>query len=706
MSKKLLIALLFAMLLVSLASVAMAQGDGTVYTIQKDDWLSKIAEKEFGDPLAYAAIVYYNNTMAAEDSTLNNIGDADKLEVGWTIYIPSAAEAEAFMSGEMVAPESFSEAPMLAEMVAAGELPPVEERLPAEPLVVQPIDSVGQYGGTWHRAFTGVNDYHAWGRINYDPMLRWPRDPKDGVQPGLAKDWQWSDGGRTLTLYLREGLKWSDGAPFTVDDIIFWWEAIETDTNLTAAPHAEWKVGGEPMTLEKVNDTTIKLKFAGPNGLAETTGLAFHGNQWPLNFERFGFFAPKHYLEQFHPKYNSAVTDYTQFEAKADDYNVERPVMTAWKLEEWSPGATELLLKRNPYYWKVDVVGNQLPYIDYVHFDLVQDNEAINLLAIAGDIDMQFRRIDLQKYPVYKEEGPKNGYHTALWSSANASVQNFFPNQSYGDPKYRELLQNLKFRQALSLAMDRDLINDVAYLGQAIPRTETVVSSSPCYIPELERYFGEYDPAQAEALLDEIGLTKGADGFRTFPDGSPLELVVETHQLSGAPLDVIELVAENWQAVGLKTAIQTMQRDIYWPRALANEVMIATWSTDRGLVPMVDPIYQIPFDDRSWMAPAYGVWYKTGGQKGEEPTAEFKAAMDLYDEYKTTVAPSRQIEICKELVRNATENLWTIGTVGQDPNLVIIKDNFKNVNESPDFTADWITMAPGTQDPSHYYFAQ
>jgi len=537
-------------------------------------------------------------------------------------------------------------------------------------------------------------------------MLRWPRDPKDPVQPGLAKDWQWSDGGRTLTLFLREGLKWSDGAPFTVDDIIFWWEDIELDENITAAPHAEWVVNGEPMTLEKVDDVTIRLKFAGPNGLAETTGLAFHGNQWPLGFERFGFFAPRHYLEQYHPKYNSALTDYTVFEEMAFDYNVERPVMTPWKLEEWSAGATELVLKRNPYYWKVDVAGNQLPYIDYVHFDLVEDNEAINLLAIAGKLDMQARRIDFQKYPVYQEEGPKNGYHTAIWSSANASTSNFFPNQSYGDPQYRELLQNLKFRQALSLAIDRDLINDVSYLGQAVPRTETVVSSSPCFIPELENYYAEYDPAQAEALLDEIGLAKGSDGFRTFADGSPLELVVETHQLSGAGLDVIELVAENWQAVGLKTAVQTMQRDIYWPRALANEVMIAVWSTDRGLVPMVDPIYQFPFDDRSWMGPAFGVWYKTNGEKGEEPTADFKAAMDLYEEYKTTVEPARQIEICKQLVRNATENLWTIGTVGQDPNLVIIKDNFKNVIESRDFTADWIIMAPGTQDPSHYYFAQ
>ncbi len=712
MSKKSVALLIVFLLLVGLvpATILAAppmQGEGTVYTVQKDDWLSRIAEKEYGDPLAYTAIVHYNNLKAAEDESFTIISDPNSIEVGWTIFLPATADAEAFMAeGSGVAmPSAYSEAPMWADMVASGELPPVEERLPAEPLIVQPVDSVGQYSGTWNRAFTGIKDFHAWGRINYEPMLRWPRNPKDSVQPGLAKNWEFSDGGRTLTLTLREGLKWSDGAPFTVDDIIFWWEAIETNTDITAAPHAEWMVNGEPMTLEKVDDLTIKLKFAGPNGLAETTGLAFHGNQWPLGFERFGFFAPHHYLEQYHPAYN-ADADYILFEEKAFDYNLERPVMTPWQIEEWEAGATELVLKRNPYYWKTDIAGNQLPYFDYVHFDLVEDNEAINLLAIAGDLDMQQRRLDFNKYPVFQENAAAGGYHTALWSSARASWITFFPNQSYTDPAYRELLQNVKFRQALSVAIDRSLINDVTMLGQGEPRTETVVSSSPCFIPELETLNGEYDPASAEALLAEVGLLKSDDGFYTFADGSPLELVIETHFLSGAPLDAIELTAENWNAIGLKTAVETMQRDIFWPRAGANEVMIAVWSTDRGLVPMVDPIYQFPFDERSWMAPAFGTWYKTGGEQGEEPTAEFKASMDLYEEYKITVDSARQVEICKEIVRTASEGHWTIGTIGEDPNLLVVKDKFKNVIEAKDFTADWIIMAPGTQDPSHYYMEQ
>ncbi len=621
--------------------------------------------------------------------TLRNQGTLLALLAGFTL-VAAGAWAQ------------YSEAPMLQEMVASGDLPPVGERLPEEPLVVEPVESVGQYGGTWRRAFKGIKDFHAFGRLNYEPMLRWPRDPKDPVQPGLAKEWTWSEDGTELTLHLRRGLKWSDGAPFTVDDIIFWWEAIETDTNVTAAPHAEWVIDGQPMELTKIDDVTITLAFAGPNGLAETVGLAFHGNQWPLGFERFGFFAPRHYLEQYHPAYNSNVSDYQQFEEKAFDFNIERPAMTPWRVTEWGAGATELVAERNPYYWKVDIEGNQLPYIDRLHFTLVEDNEAANLLAIAGEIDMQTRHMQLSKFPVYAQNAEAGEYHTLLWSNAAASHATFFPNQSYGDPKYRALMQELKFRQALSLAIDRDLINEVVHLGLGTPRTESVVNDSALFQPDIEFYYAEFDLDRARGLLDEIGLPVGGDGVRTFADGSPLELIVEA--VGTGNTDALEIAVEGWNDIGLKTVLKTMTRDVYWPRAGANEVMIATWGTDRGLVPMVDPIYQFPFDERSWMAPAFGTWYKTGGELGEEPPAEMKELMDLYDEYKGNVDSSAQLEIARKLVRLSTERLYTIGTVGMAPGIVVVKDNFKNVVE--EFTADWLIMSPGTQDPSHYYFDQ
>ncbi|MFW5776798.1 MAG: ABC transporter substrate-binding protein [Spirochaetota bacterium] len=625
------------------------------------------------------------------------------LVIAGALFASGEQEGEAPADPMEVAEDAAMEAPMLTEMVEAGELPPLEDRLPAEPRVVEAVDSIGEYGGTWHRAWRGVNDFHAFGRIIYEPVLRWPRDPADPVQPGLAKDWEWNDDGTELTLFFREGLKWSDGEPFTVDDVIFWWEDIETNENITPAIHTEWVVNGEPMELEKVDDATITLKFAGPNGLAETVGLAFHGNQWPLGFERFGFFAPRHYLEDFHPDYNSDMS-YKDFEDAAWEYNTERPSMTAWRITEWEAGADYLVASRNPYYWAVDELGRQLPYIDEVYFYLVEDVAAINTLALQGELDMQHRGIDFSQVSVYMEQADRYDYNVLNWTTAQASFLTFFPNQSYGDEKYRELLQNPKFRQALSLSIDRDLLNEVMFVGQAHPRTITVVEDSALFQPEIENLYAEYDVERANALLDEIGLSMGSDGTRTFPDGSRLELVVETMASSGNTADGIQIVAENWEAVGLETQVDVSTREVYWPRATSNDVMIATWSTDRGLVPMIDPIYQFPFDERSWMAPSWGIWYKTGGEQGREPTDEMKELMDLYDEYATTPDPDAQLEIAKEIVRLSTERLYVISTVGMPPALTIVKDNFHNVQES--HTSDWLIMTPGTMDPAHFWIEQ
>jgi peptide/nickel transport system substrate-binding protein len=612
------------------------------------------------------------------------------------------AKTEAAPATEQAA--SYSEAPMLAEMVKAGTLPPVDERLPKNPMVVEPVESIGEYGGTWHRAFLGQNDFHAFGRLIYESVIRWPRNPSDALQPGLAEKWEWNDDGTELTLYFREGLKWSDGEPFTVDDVIFWWEDIENDTNITAAPHTEWIVDGKPMELEKVDDITLKLKFAAPNGLAETVGLAFHGCQWPLGTERFGFFAPRHYLEQFHPKYTPSAT-YDDFNTKAFNFNPDLPVMYAWKITEWETGGTEMIAERNPYYWKVDPDGQQLPYIDKIQYALVEDNEAINTMAIAGKLDMQHRRIDFSKYTLYQENADAGDYHTLLWTTANASNITLFPNQSYDDPKYRELMQNLAFRQALSLAIDRATINKVSFLDQGIPRTISVVRDSALFQEDLEDYYGEYDPAKAEELLVEAGLVKGDDGVYTFEDGTPVELTVEgSDSVSGGSKDTLELVVENWNAIGLKTVLTISSRDIYWPAANGNQVMIGTWETDRGLVPMVDPIYQFPFDERSWMGPAFGIWYKSGGKEGEEPTGELRDLQKLYDEYRATIDPAKQTEIAIEIVKMTTENLNAIGTVGMSPAMTVVKNNFHNVMEH--FTSDWIIFTPGTMDPPQFWIEE
>jgi peptide/nickel transport system substrate-binding protein len=315
---------------------------------------------------------------------------------------------------------------------------------------------------------------------------------------------------------------------------------------------------------------------------------------------------------------------------------------------------------------------------------------------------MQARAISLTQFPVYQENAEAGNYHMLLWPQATASNATLWFNMSYGDEKYRTLFQDVNFRRAMSHAIDRDTLNQLVFLGQGVPRTETVVPDSACYVPELENVHGEYDVALSQSLLEQAGLVKGGDGFYTFADGSELLLSIETSNTEATLQDSLELISQWWNEAGVRTEVEAMTRDAYWPRATANEVMVATWTTDRGLVPMVDPVYQFPFDERSWMGPAMVVWYKTGGADGMEPTAEIREVMDLYDQYKGTIDPAAQTEICKQIVTIATDQVWTLGTVGLVPNPVVVKNNFMGV--MPNHTADWIIMTPGTMDPAQFWF--
>ena len=598
-------------------------------------------------------------------------------------------------------PTSFKEAPALADLVKQGKLPPVEQRLPENPMVVQPIEEIGQYGGTWRRAFTGVADFHAYGRTVYESMLRWPRDPKDPIGPGLAEKWEFSPDGKQLTLTLRKGLKWSDGEPFTVDDILFWWNDIALNKELSAAPPSEWVINGEPMQVEKLSPEQVRLTFAAPNGLAVQM-LAFHGNQWPLNFERFGFFAPAHYLKQFHPRYTPSITDYQLFNEKADDLNPDRPAMTSWRVTSWKPGDRAIVASRNAYYWKVDPQGNQLPYIDEVRLDLVENTEALNLKAINGELDMQFRRIDISKYSLLQENKQRGDYRVLRWPDANGSQTAFFVNQTYDNDDLRPIFQNLKFRQALSYAINRKRINDGTFFGLGKERNATLIPESPYYDPSTETEFAEFDQARANSLLDEIGLKKGADGFRTLPDGRPLELTIETYQTSGAAFDPIELTRKDWENIGLKAAVKSSPRESFWPRALGNDVAIAVWGTDRAIQPFVDPIYVLPYDNRSWFAPKIGDWYSSRGAKGQKPEGDFAQALELFDQLKSTPDQAKQVELGKQIARIGVDQMWVISTVGVVPSIVVVKNNFRNVPEQA--VTDWIFMSPGNLDPAQFFF--
>ncbi len=602
--------------------------------------------------------------------------------------------------------QGYSEAPALAELVKEGKLPSVEERLPEEPLVVEPVEEIGQYGGTWKRCWTGVADVSGPVRITYDPTLRWSEDGKR-IEPNVAKGWNLSEDCKELILYFREGMRWSDGKPLTADDVLFWFEDVVLNEDLTPVAPI-WLTAGGSAKMEKLDDYTIKLTFSNPNPLIL---------QWFVGVETF---LPKHYLKDFHPKYVvkenlEALTEeegfefwYQLFHAKNDWIsNPERPTHKAWKPINL-PSSSLWTMERNAYYWKVDIAGNQLPYIDHITHTLASDADMVTMKAVMGEIDMQFRHILISNYPLLMENRDKGDYRVIVWDTGDGSNCQLMFNQNYHeDEDMGELIRNKDFRIALSLAINRDEINQLCYFGLGEPRQATVIPSCPTYEEKFAKAYIEYDPEKANDILDELGLNRDKDGFRTFSSGKVAALTIELTQAFGPYVDVAELIKGYWEAVGVKTAIKVEERSLHYTRIRAGLHQIAVWNMDGAFYPqfLTYPYWFIPYAADSRIAPLSGVWYQTGGRGGEEPEGDLKKVISLYDEAIKTADPNERLTLAKEIIKLHSENLWTIGTVGLAPatqGIGVVKNNFRNVPEKA--LSDVTLNSPGNTHPEQYFF--
>lgn len=494
-------------------------------------------------------------------------------------------------------PSSFSEAPVLAERVAAGELPPVEERLPVNPLVIEPTEMIGQYGGVLRGAFTGPGDRQNYERWVIDYTIFWDAGATE-LRPRLAHKWESNEDGSVWTIYLREGLKWSDGEPFTADDYIFWREYIVGNDELV--PAKPWWIiwGGELAEFEKIDDYTFTITFAEPFptwpvNLASTT-VAGH-----LQAGRTGggLYAPAHYLEQFHPDFvGQEAVDKMAEEAGMGSWNLfflskndaamnpEVPVMAPWK-PVTTVASDELVFERNPYFWAVDTAGNQLPYFDGIALELVEELEVLNLRAIAGNYTIQGRHIDFAKLPVIRENQKKGDYFVEFWSSTTRHPVSVMFNMDYNeDPEIAEYtVHNVEFRRALSLAIERDEINETFFLGVGTPSSSCPADTPPFYNSDRwDEQWGRFDPEEANRILDEIGLDqRDAEGFRLLPSGKRLTLRLDA--VSGAFLDypsMGEKIAQTWaQEIGIHMTVNPVERSLWNERSEANQTMVNIFET-------------------------------------------------------------------------------------------------------------------------------
>lgn len=576
----------------------------------------------------------------------------------------------------------YKEAPLLAAKVAAGGLPPVAERLPAKPFVVTPLEQVGTYGGTLRGALTGTADFWGYKTVVRTSLVEWaPGEAK--VVPALAESIDVSPDGRTYTFHLREGLRWSDGQPFTADDVEFYYTAIATNKSLTPNFPQWLTTGGKPVVIKKVDDRTVTFTFEAPSAVLLETMSFTPG---------FDLITPKHYLSQFHPDYvpEAELTAKTKaagfdnwfqlFQARNDTYlNPERPVMAAWQVKQAFP-ESRMIAERNPYYWKVDTEGNQLPYIDRLANDLLADSKVITLRAASGGIDMQYRHITYVDLPVLIDGSEKNNYRIARWAVDGGWVA-MFTNQSHKDPVMRDLIQNVDFRAALSHAVDRAEVNALLYNG--LGKTGNPVSSAgdPFFVEGTGQRFAEFNPDLANQLLDKIGLDKrDAENYRLRPDGKRLEIeILSFPDPTGISVaDAYELVTQAWERVGVRATLRILERALWFERMMAGDFDVS--GTDIAtFLWVLQPDWYVPTLSRTFWAPLYGLWYESRGKSGEEPPPVIRSLQEIYDKIVVTVDPAERAALGQQITKLHDENVWVIGVVQLPFQPVIVSSELINV---------------------------
>lgn len=611
---------------------------------------------------------------------------------------------------------AFNESPMLQERVEAGELPPVEERLPANPLVVEPVERVGKYGGTIRVMTTNPNNFedgiNVMGR---EPLLQF--NPADGstVEPNLVESWEFTPDGQQLTLRLREGVRWSDGHPFTADDLLFWYEDVLMNDELTPVKPAWTRVNGEIMDMVKLNDLEVQLNFAGPY-----SSIVIRLAAWAMENN---FFLPKHYMSQFHPNYVPADELAQKVEAagfnewyelfgarRMLDYfsgiqNPEAPTIRAFKgVRSTADGWVGI---RNPYYWKVDTEGNQLPYVDEVRIDLVADIEMYTMMALAGEVTLAQWNTSLDNFTLYMEYAEDADMRVLLYDTAWPAMARYIFNMNHQDPVMRDIIQDVRFRIALSVAMDRDEINEMVFFGMAEPLQPVLLPrDGRFWSEELAKRHTEFDPAQANELLDEMGLDqRGADGFRLRPDGQVLELEILFWPGEGGPQkrSITELVRYYWQEIGVKVDVREAERTYQQVRREAADFDMTLWHTGQMSDPLaiLNPWHMVP---TTWESGAvyWTEWYNTQGASGEVPPEYVQELFRLWEVMQTSLDPDEVAAAGLELVTIYIDNLYSIGTVGLAGWPILVDNDLRNVPETGLLGWDWVYLS--RYRPEQFFF--
>ncbi len=582
----------------------------------------------------------------------------------------------------------YVETPLLQERVTKGELPPLAERLPKSPLVVDLARrgrEVGKSGGEIVSLVGRARDIRYLSASTYARLVGYREDLT--LQPDLLQDAQ-ADGNRAFTFRLREGHRWSDGQPFTAEDFRFYWEDIANNKELSPAGLPDFLlVDGKGPRFEVIDPQTVRFTWDAPNPRFLPT-LAQPRDPF--------IYRPAHYLKRFHAKYASkAQLDeaakkgklkswagmFNRMDDMFESSNPDLPTLQPWKVLTPAP-ATRFVFERNPFYHRVDSAGQQLPYLDRILLDVAAGG-LMAAKANSGDADLLFRGLSMGDIPILKEGERAKGFRTLMWPYARGSEIALYPNLTATDPVWRALNRDLRFRRALSLGIDRRTLNNSLLFGLGTEGNNTVVRESPLFEEKLRTENAGYDPREASRLLDELGLTKrNAAGIRLLPDERELEIIVETDGESGLVVDGLTLIAEFWREIGVRLFVKPQDRTVLRNRTYAGlTIMVAAQGLDLALATAAMPpseLAPLRQDYYSWAK--WGQYQETKGASGEPcDVPQAKRLLDLYREWSTTTEPEDQTRIWREMLANHAENQWSIGTVAGALQPVVARNGLKNV---------------------------
>jgi len=600
-------------------------------------------------------------------------------------FLFSAFCAPAFAADPL---PTLRETPMFADQVKSGALPPVAERIPNPPWIVRKFaggDGPGQPGGQLNMLVASARDTRLMTIYSYTRLIVY--DDQFKLHPDILESYEAKDS-REFTFKLRAGHKWSDGHPFTTEDFRFFWEDIANNKELSpSGPSVELLVDGKPPKVEIIDERTIKYSWDKPNPYF----IESQARAAPLFL-----FRPAHYLKKFHPKYTdpaeiaksakggqggSWVQIYRRLDVMYANGNIDLPSLNPWVNTTPSP-AQRYVFVRNPFYHRIDEKGQQLPYIDKVIFTQAATN-LVPAKAGLGEADLQPRYLNMRDYTFLKKSARNSGVDVRLWESGSGSQIALYPNLNANDREWRKLFRDVRFRRALSLAIDREEMNQVVYIGLAKPSNNTIMERSTLFKPEYASKWAQSDPKLANKLLDEIGLTKrDKQGFRLLPDGRLAVIVVESLSEETEDADALHLITEYWKKIGIKMVVKSQTRENFRMRTFSGEALITAYAGVVTAMPTPDtsPKEFAPTTQGGLQWPKWGMYVESKGKQGEK--CDMEAACKLLDyvrEWESASDEAGRRAAWEKILQTSADEVFSIGTVNGISQPVVVGSKVRNV---------------------------